>query len=105
MSNQFGHATQSRDAYGRHVLLNRNPRLSRLFEPDGWTWCLSNPDTYRMLAEMRAELDVCRKRFLQDNERMSAHIEKLQLQSENVAALTSALKLENETIMKELQLS
>ena len=56
MSNHFGHATQSRVAYGRHVLLNRNPRLSRLFEPDGWTWCLSDPDTYRLLAEMRAEL-------------------------------------------------
>ncbi len=60
MSNQFGHATQSRSCYGRHVLLNRNPRLSRLFEPDGWTWCLSNPDTYRLLSEMRAELaDFC----------------------------------------------
>ena len=60
MSNQFGHATQSRGGYGRHVLLNRNPRLSRLFEPDGWTWCLSNPDTYKLLAEMRAELiDFC----------------------------------------------
>ena len=60
MSNQFGHATQSRVAYGRHVVLNRDPRLSRLFEPDGWTWCLSNPDTYRLLTEMRAELiDFC----------------------------------------------
>lgn len=56
-------------------------------------------------AEMRAELDDCRKRFLQDNERMIAHIEKLQLQSEAFAELSSALKLENETIMKELQLS
>ena len=60
MSNQFGHATQSRSCYGRHVVLNRNPRLARLFEPDGWTWCLSNPDTYRLLSEVRAELaDFC----------------------------------------------
>ena len=56
MSNHFGHATQSRGCHGRHVVLDRNPRLSRLFEPDGWTWCLSNPDTYKLLAEMRAEL-------------------------------------------------
>ena len=56
MLNHFGHATQSRSCNGRHVTLNRNPRLSRLFEPDGWTWCLSNPDTYKLLSEMRAEL-------------------------------------------------
>ena len=55
MINHFGHATQSRSCNGRHVTLNRNPRLSRLFEPDGWTWCISNPDTYKLLAEMRAE--------------------------------------------------
>ena len=60
MSNQFGHATQSRAAFGRHVLLNRDLRLSLLFEPEGWTWCLSNPDTYKLLGEMRAELiDFC----------------------------------------------
>ena len=56
MFNHFGHATQSRGCNGRHVTLNRNPRLSRLFEPDGWTWCLSNPDTYKLLADIRAEL-------------------------------------------------
>ena len=56
MINHFGHATQSRGCHGRHVTLNKNPRRSLLFEPDGWTWCLSNPDTYRLLAEMRAEL-------------------------------------------------
>ena len=56
MSNQLGHATQSRGMYGRHVVLNTNPRLARLFEPDGWTWCISNPDTRRLLAEIRSEL-------------------------------------------------
>lgn len=56
MVNHFGHASQSRSVNGRHVVLNQNPRLSRLFEPGGWTWCLSNPDTYKLLAEMRAEL-------------------------------------------------
>lgn len=56
MINHFGHASQSRGAVGRHTVLNTNLRLSRLFEPDGWTWCLSNPDTYALLAQMRAEL-------------------------------------------------
>lgn len=55
MINHFGHAAQARRCHGRHVVLNQNPRLSRLFEPDGWTWCVSNPDTYKLLAEMRAE--------------------------------------------------
>lgn len=60
MVNHFGHATQSRSCNGRHVVLNKNPRLTKLFEPDGWTWCLSNPDTYKLLGEMRAELmELC----------------------------------------------
>ncbi len=56
MSNQLGHATQSRAMYGRHVVLNTNPRLARLFEPDGWTWCITNPDTKKLLSEIRNEL-------------------------------------------------
>jgi len=55
MINHFGHASGSRIRNGRHVTLNKNPRLSRLFEPDGWTWCISNPDTYKILSEMREE--------------------------------------------------
>ncbi len=62
MVNHFGHASQSRSTYGRHVTLNSNPRFARLFEPDGWTWCLSNPDTYKLLSEMRAEMtEFCGK--------------------------------------------
>ena len=56
-------------------------------------------------AELHADMDVCRNFFLHANEEVIAHIEKLQLQSEAFAELSSALKLENETIMKELQLS
>lgn len=56
MINHLGHAPQSRGRNGRHVILDANPRLERLFEPDGWTWCASNPDTYRVLSEMRAEM-------------------------------------------------
>ncbi len=60
MINHFGHASSSRVAMGRHTLLNHDLRHALLFEPDGWTWCLSNPDTKKLLSEMRAELyDVC----------------------------------------------
>ncbi|MBQ8641696.1 MAG: family 20 glycosylhydrolase [Clostridia bacterium] len=62
MINHFGHASQARNCYGRHTVLNREPRYALLFEPDGWTWCLSNPDTYRLLGEMRAEQnELCGK--------------------------------------------
>ena len=60
MINHFGHATASRGGMGRHVVLNAAPRRAKLFEPDGWTWCLSNPDTWKLLASMREELyDLC----------------------------------------------
>ncbi|MEG0766270.1 MAG: family 20 glycosylhydrolase [Clostridia bacterium] len=56
MFNHLGHATQSRSMYGRHVMLHQNPRRALLFEPDGWTWCLSNPDTHKLLRAIREEL-------------------------------------------------
>ncbi|MBQ8508539.1 MAG: family 20 glycosylhydrolase [Clostridia bacterium] len=60
MINHFGHATQSRIGMGRHTVLNENPRLQMYFEPDGWTWCTTNPDTYKLLSEIRAELmELC----------------------------------------------
>jgi hypothetical protein len=60
MINHWGHATASRSRYGRHVVLDQNPRLATLFEPDGWTWCLSNPKTRELLAAVRRELiELC----------------------------------------------
>lgn len=60
MFNHLGHATQSRVRYGRHVVLDQNPALAPLFEPDGWTWCLSNPETRRLLRAVRGELmELC----------------------------------------------
>lgn len=62
MINHFGHAAQARGRFGRHVTLDRDPRMQLLFEPDGWTWCLSNPDSIKLLDEMRAELsELCGK--------------------------------------------
>nr|MBQ4319804.1 family 20 glycosylhydrolase [Clostridia bacterium] len=56
MLNMLGHATQQRGRMGRHLPLNIDPRKQLYYEPDGWTWCLSNPDTYKLLSEMRSEL-------------------------------------------------
>ncbi len=60
MLNCLGHAAMQRAVYGKHVALDQNPRLAPLFEPDGWTWNLRNPNTVKLLREMRRELiDVC----------------------------------------------
>lgn len=60
MFNHLGHASSSRVVYGKHVVLDQNPRKVLLFEPDGWTWCLSNPDTINLLKEVRKELiELC----------------------------------------------
>ncbi len=56
MFNHLGHATGCRVIRGKHVVLDQNPRLATLFEPDGWTWCVSNPATQNVLREVRAEL-------------------------------------------------
>jgi len=56
MFNHWGHAAGSREICGRHVLLDQNPALEPLFEPDGWTWCLTNPSTLALLKDIRAEL-------------------------------------------------
>ena len=60
MINHLGHATQSRGCTGRHTILDQNPRLALLFEPDGWTWCLSNPRVHTLLRAVRGELmELC----------------------------------------------
>lgn len=56
MYNCWGHAAGSRIRYGRHVVLDQNPRLATLFEPDGWTWCLTNPASQAMLRAICDEL-------------------------------------------------
>lgn len=56
MFNHWGHAAGSRECRGRHVVLDQNPALEPLFEPDGWTWCLTNPATLALLKDVRDEL-------------------------------------------------
>ncbi len=56
MINHLGHAAGSRITGGKHAVLDQNPKLHRLFMPDGWNWNIFNPDTLAILRKMRAEL-------------------------------------------------
>ncbi|MEX2382697.1 MAG: family 20 glycosylhydrolase [Opitutales bacterium] len=55
MFNIWGHASGSRVAFGRHVVLDQDPSQALLFEPGGWTWCFQHPDTLPL------HLDICRE--------------------------------------------
>lgn len=54
--NLFGHASASRSVSGKHAILDFHPEFQPLFEPDGWTWCLSNPATRSVLTDLTLEL-------------------------------------------------
>lgn len=54
--NLLGHATASRVNCGKHAVLDCNPALQPLFEPNGWTWCLSNPHVRSVLTDLVVEL-------------------------------------------------
>lgn len=56
MFNQLGHATASRVCYGKHVVLDQNPRLQHLFTPDGWAWNIESPEVFALLKQIRKEL-------------------------------------------------
>lgn len=56
MFNSWGHAAACRIRHGRHVVLDQNPRLASLFEPDGWTWCLTNPRAQALIRAVCDEL-------------------------------------------------
>lgn len=54
--NVFGHATQARSVAGKHATLDINPKYQPLFEPlNGWNWCLTNPDTRKLLQDLIKE--------------------------------------------------
>ncbi len=56
MINHLGHAAGARMAGGKNTVLDQNPRLHRLFMPDGWSWNVFNPEVRELLCKMRAEL-------------------------------------------------
>ena len=56
MFNQLGHATASRFCYGKHVVLDQNPKLQYLFTPDGWTWDINSETVFELFRQIRKEL-------------------------------------------------
>lgn len=56
MFNHLGHAAGSRLKYGKHVVLDQNPRLQTYFGEDSWTWNVHNPETVKLLESVRREL-------------------------------------------------
>jgi len=55
--NVFGHASFSRGCTGKHATLDLAREYQPLFEPlMGWNWCLTNPETKRVLKEYVAEI-------------------------------------------------
>ena len=56
MFNQLGHATASRNCYGKHVVLDQNPCYEYLFTPDGWAWNIESEEVFALLKAVRKEL-------------------------------------------------
>jgi hypothetical protein len=54
--NAYGHATSSRGCTIKHAMLDLQPEYEPLFEPGGWNWCVSNPETQRVLRDLIAEM-------------------------------------------------
>ena len=54
--NCYGHASSARGGSIKHAMLDIQPEYEPLFEPGGWNWCLSNPETQRVLRELIAEM-------------------------------------------------
>jgi len=54
--NLLGHAAAARNRSDKHVILDTHPELAPLFEPEGWSWCLSNPHTKTILRDAVLEL-------------------------------------------------
>ena len=54
--NVYGHASSSRTISMKHCVLDMNPEYEPLFEPGGWNWCLTNPETQRVLREIIVEM-------------------------------------------------
>ena len=66
--NCYGHASSSRGCTIKHSVLDLHPEYEPLYEPaprqavngssnwDGWSWCISNPETQRVLRELIAEM-------------------------------------------------
>ena len=58
--NSLGHGGMGGLMDGRNVVLDQNPKLQLLFEPDGWSFCITNPDTRKLIKNLQSELiELC----------------------------------------------
>lgn len=54
--NVYGHGSSARSISLKHAVLDFHPEYEPLFEPGGWNWCLTNPETQRVLRELINEM-------------------------------------------------
>ncbi|MBO5222824.1 MAG: family 20 glycosylhydrolase [Clostridia bacterium] len=60
MFNHLGHASQCRIISGKHVTLDQHPECAPFFERDGWAWDITNPETLKLLRQVRKEqIELC----------------------------------------------
>lgn len=60
MFNHWGHASAGRVMYGKHVVLDQNPKLQTYFNEDGWCWDLRKAKVRKLLSQIREELmELC----------------------------------------------
>ena len=52
----YGHAGAARSCTSKHSVLDLQPEYEPLYEPGGWNWCLTNPETQNVLRELIAEM-------------------------------------------------
>lgn len=52
----YGHAGAARSCSSKHSVLDLQPEYEPLYEPGGWNWCLTNPETQKVLRELIVEL-------------------------------------------------
>ena len=54
--NIFHHASFAEEGTEEHAVLNFHPEYAPLFEPGGFTWCMSNPESQAVVAGLVHEL-------------------------------------------------
>ncbi len=54
--NSLGHAGMGGLVNCKHIYLERNPKLAMMFEPTGWSFCLSNEETHKLIDAVSDEV-------------------------------------------------
>ncbi len=56
MLNIWGHAANNRAKYGKHTVLDQNPKMQPYFNKTGWVWNILKPEVKRLQRQMMEEL-------------------------------------------------